>query len=449
MNRFRNLSRREMIQLLSAMGALQWLEGCRKTSGVSDGHKTKDLTNSTSITTVPEARIKYVVEKYKMASWVDAGRPQADVFENLATVPDVYLAFLLQRANEKGFRIMYGGQAAGMCWFDNVGALKITLNSASFATIHEVGHGVEFYAHKIQKKFSGDSMRDRVYAQVLRSPEQSSIRAYAKSNSKELWADGFSSFYRSPKARDDLRKMPVTWKWLSSVLVCPVNLGPNEDPKEFVPSKSEHATKMSDDSGATPIDSNQGGFTPDPGDPQSIGGGNQLPPNNDGQPVPSPQPRIDGTAPGASDPCAGYSDNQLMAILCQLASQFAGSGGLGLGFQREILLPLPGQLLTANDRYLVQVNLDLSLADARMIEIFVDDKPVAHKSFQIDMFDRGAKNMFSTFIEIPESIVHETLITDAKLSLKLKGKTLLTSKIRLSKNSPCGELADFTGGGIF
>ena len=186
---YNKLNRREIIAILQALGAVT-VVGCKddSTSNI------KDLTNSTSLTDINEERKRTVIEKYGMSQWVDnQNLNQDEVYTQLAAVPDVYLAFLQKRHQTVGFKIYGGGDAAGMCYFDGQGATKITLNSPIFATIHEVGHGVETYSHQLQNIGGIADLRERTYQSVTSSAEAQYIRAYAKSNSKELSPSGASS----------------------------------------------------------------------------------------------------------------------------------------------------------------------------------------------------------------------------------------------------------------
>jgi hypothetical protein len=111
--KFDYLTRRELMEILRALSALPILSACEKVGGDSD---TKDLTNSTSLTEISQDRVAHVIKKYGMEQWNQyQGGGRQDVFDNLATVPDVYLKFLQERAQSVGFAIYAGGEAAGMC----------------------------------------------------------------------------------------------------------------------------------------------------------------------------------------------------------------------------------------------------------------------------------------------------------------------------------------------
>jgi hypothetical protein len=443
---FNYLTRRELMAILKALSALPVLNACEKIVGDSD---TKDLTNSTSLTEISKTRVDFAIQKFGMEQWVKypAGAGRQDVFDNLATVPDIYLAFLQERARTVGFTVEGGGQAAGMCWFDGVGATKITLNSPSFATIHEVGHGVESYSYKLQNK-DGVNLRERTYSAIMdpsrpEAAEASSIRAYAKSNSKELFADGFSSFYRSPKSRADLANMPFTFKWLKSVLVCPVNLGPNEDPEDYIPSNSEHMTKPSGTATAnaqnamtvdnTTLDDKI--VTPGVSSAGTVESGNA--------PVGSPQTAT--PVASGSNPCASPAD-QLTALMCQLSSNIGGTSGSGLTLTEdaaEVLMPLANQFLTAHDRFLFMARLAVSNSEAERVRIYLD-KTLLTTGVEKDRY-AGRSDIYSVMFKIPTAMTptDQLQYRDRTFSVVLDGKTIAEVPVRVSRYSLCGDISDF------
>ena len=424
--KFRDLTRREIFLMLQALSSIPLFNACKQfSSGHSD---TKDLTNFTSLTSFNPKRVEAVKQKFGIDSWNNyasgMGNGRQDVFDNLSVVPDVYLGFLQKRAKSVGFNITAGGQAAGMCWFDQVGALKITLNSPIFATIHEVGHGVESFAYRLQKIPDGDSLRERTYSQVTSSSEAYGIGDYAKSNSKELFADGFSSFYRSPKSRADLSKMPLTWKWLKSVLVCPVNLGSSENADDFIASASELATKSSSKSGSSPSESESNSAADIAGPTEEAS-------------VPKKK------SSGAADPCATPED-QITEFVCQLSKMLGGSGaGLALLEEARMILPKENQFLTAFDRFLVMVALGVTDKEASQIKVYLDKELLA-TGLEKDRF-AGKAGLFSTMIKIPESMTPKDIYQFAsrKLTLVLGSKTLLSTSVRISRFSLCGDIKDF------
>lgn len=416
--KFDHLNRREMLAILQALGALPLLQGCK----VSSESETKDLTNYDKTTATTEARIQEVVQKYGMTSWVQQGGRQQEVFRQLSVVPDVYLEFLQKRANEVGFRIEFGGQAGGMCHFDSVGATLITLNSVEGATIHEVGHGVETFAHQLQGKGDGADLRDRTYAQVTSSAEAQNIRDYAKSNSKELWADGFSSFYRSPESRADMSNMPTTYQWLKSTLVVPPNLGAGENAGDYVGGQQPAQPQPQAPEGQAA----QNGTVPPPQTPATTPGV---------QPVQPVQPIADT----GGDICAAPAD-QLIAALCKISASL-GSSGTSLTSVNQMILPTKDQFLTASNRFLFMARLALTKNEASRVKLMLGSTVIAD-GLKIDSY-AGSESVYSTLFEVPKKLTPETGFHRRNLVVKLDDKVILQVPVRTSRFSLCGDIADF------
>jgi hypothetical protein len=428
---YSKLNRRELIAMIQALSAVTVIPGCKDDTG-SDF---KDLTMHTSITKVPAGRKDMVVQKYRMADWVAAGNGQQECFEQLAAIPDVYLDYLHKRSQDKsvnegkGFNIEYGGESTGMCWFDDEGAIRITLNGITFATIHEVGHGVETMAHKLQNITDITNLRERTYSSVVSSPEAQYIRDYAKSNSKELFADGFSSFYRSPKSRADMQKMPITFKWLQSILVAPVNFGPGESTAGYIKAGTPPAaanTAMSQTSQAT-NPSTTPTTTP------------TTTPSTTSTTTPST-----ATAPpttvGGVNLCSAPT-NQLVAILCQLSSSLGGGAGLTLTVGDEMILPTVGQFLTAFDTYLMMAKLSITESEAKSVKIYLD-KTLVQTGIEKDPYS-GAQDIFSAKFKVPTNLTPAKDYKIMKLALYHDGRLLIGTPVKVSRNSLCGNLDEF------
>lgn len=417
---YSKLNRRELIAMIQALSAITVIPGCKDDSG-SDF---KDLTNHTSLTEVPAGRVQTIVQKYQMSLWVAPGNGQAEVYEQLGVVPDVYLAFLEKRARDVDFRIEYGGEAAGMCWFDDDGATKITLNGITFATIHEVGHGVETMAHKLQNITDITNLRERTYSSVTSSAEANYIRDYAKSNSKELFADGFSSFYRSPKSRADMQKMPITFKWLQSILVAPVNFGPGESTVGYI------------GSGTTPA------VTPattamNQTDQTVVQPGSTTPATT---PIVPTTTAVPPTTVGGANLCATPT-NQLVSILCQLSASLGGGNGLTLTVGDEMILPTVGQFLTAFDQFLIMAKLSITTEEAKNVKVYLD-KTLVQTGLEKDPYS-GDQDIFSTKFKVPTNMTPESDYKVRKLALYLDNKLLIGVPVKVSRYSLCGDISDF------
>jgi hypothetical protein len=421
---YSKLNRRELIAMIQALSAITVIPGCKDDSG-SDF---KDLTNHTSLTEVPAGRVQTVVQKYGMSQWVAPGNGQQEVFNQLAAVPDVYLAFLQQRAQQVGFRIEYGGEAAGMCWFDDEGATKITLNGITFATIHEVGHGVETMAHKLQNINDITNLRERTYSSVVSSNEAQYIRDYAKSNSKELFADGFSSFYRSPKARADMQKMPITFKWLQSILVAPVNFGRGESTAGYIGVGATNA--------AVPSTNAMNQL-----DQSTVQPGAATPATPATTPAPTPATVAPpSTTVGGVNLCAAPA-NELVALLCQLSASLGGGNGLTLTVGDEMILPTVGQFLTAFDQFLIMARLSISEAEAKLVKVYLD-RNLIQTGIEKDPYS-GDRDIYSTKFKVPTNLTPTRDYKVMKLALYLDDKMLIGVPVKVSRNSLCGDIRDF------
>jgi hypothetical protein len=300
---------------------------------------------------------------------------------------------------------------------------------------------VEYHAHKLQNINDGESLRELTYSQVMSSAEVTMIRAYAQSNSKELWADGFSSFYRSPKSRAALAQMPVTWKWLKSVLVCPVNLGPNENPADFIASPSDLAKPGSGPATPTTAMSVDNTTLDDKIVMPGVSSAGTV---ESGSASPVAATPASGTAAG-SDPCANAAD-QVTAMLCQLSKQIGSSGnGLTLtdsGSADEILLPNRDQFLTAYDRFLLMARLSITSSEAERVKVYLDKKLLT-TGLEKDKY-AGRADVFSTMFKIPADMTPKKELEYSKktLTLALDGKILQQTPVRISRYSLCGDIAD-------
>lgn len=420
---YSKLNRRELIAMIQALSAITVIPGCK--DDTDSGSDFKDLTNHTSITSVPAGRVQTIVQKYGMSQWVAPGNDQQTVYEELGAVPDVYLEFLQKRSQTVGFRIEYGGEAAGMCYFDNEGATKITLNGITFATIHEVGHGVETMAHKLQNINDITNLRERTYSTVTSSPEAQYIREYAKSNSKELFADGFSSFYRSPKSRADMQQMPITFKWLQSILVAPVNFGPGESTVGYLGAGTPAATNTP----ATAMNQTE---------PAVVHPGTTTPATT--TPVAPITTAVPATTVGGTNLCTAPA-NQLVSILCQLSASLGGGNGLTLTVGDEMILPKVGQFLTAFEQYLVLAKLSISTAEAKNVKVYLD-KTLVQTGIEKDPYS-GDQDFFSAKFSVPTNMTPERDYKVMKLALYLDSKLLIGVPVKVSRYSLCGDIRDF------
>lgn len=411
-------TRRELLLALKNLGLWTLIPACKGQSDSEDS--LKDLTSRQTPTVVTQDRIRQVVEKYQMTKWVQQGNQQETVFKNLAVVPDSYLKFLFDRQKAGRFRIFFGDcnfkrgkfgksfKAAGICRYDQVGAYEIELRLAQSATIHEVGHGVEFHAHKLKGINNSTTIRESTFASVLKSAEASRMRSYSKINSKELWADGFSSFYRSPESRAVIKKsMPKTWAYLSKILEPPVNLTESERSGDFA--NADRQNRLQEDSGEIAED---------------------APSSSSGLATKSMQ-----------DICSATTQD-LEVLLCLLAKGFS-SGAFGMVAGQSMILPVPQQVLSVFESSMILTELDMTPSQASKVEIWLDRTKIGEglQPFPYGQSDR----QFSALFKIPPQLTLPQGVQEHWLSLVYGNNVIVQQNVVSSRTSYCGDVQDFAG----
>ena len=436
MIKLQNLTRRELLRILQGVSVLPVVGACKDREVEREF---KDLTNYTSDTVVSDQRYDEVLERFKISDWIDNGPQKGTAIEQAAVLPDEYLAFLLKRSQDPRvrFKVTWGGVApySGMCWFDGVGATKIQLENARFAAIHEFGHGVENESYRLRGISSGASLREQTYLAVKSSSEQNLIRPYSKNNSKELFADGFSSFYRSPASRAALRKMPHTFEFLQSVLIAPVNLSADEDAsKYFHPNGSGGRPG----GGSTTPTNSRGREVP-----TEIGSGDERltagPGTNFGDDQGRNTVRKGGPGGGGRSPIVdcGNPRDAFVSILCSLARSYVrGEFSLTGRPANEILLPQKDQFLAAEDSSLFLAGLQMSKQEIEESSLFIDHLELPVRIVK-DPYSADP-DIYSTIFSIPKRLAPERGYARKTLRLKRRGRDIMSVTVNVSRHSICG-----------
>ncbi len=414
--------RRELLKYMNTVAISSLMVRCKPNNQNS---QTKDLVNSTGRTSTDEERVQEVVEKKKKKNWVQmSGNSFNITARELSVIPDEYLKFLQERSRQ-GFKIINNsnlGGAAGMCRFNQIGATLIELapGQEAFATIHEVGHGVEFFTYRLLGINGGSSLAARTHSAVTTSGEARYIRSYAKSNRKELFADGFSSFYRSPSSRQAMNNMPLTKSWLQSVLLKPVNLSQGEG-----------------DSWGKSSQSNQSA------DSQSA---NQTAPSLESSPKSGEDATVPGSTGGGLISGGGLGDLSQCgkgnaSLICQLLSVFAGQlsgGSLSLNSTgAEMVIPSKDNYLTPYDQSTLLIRADgFSEQEMKKAQVYIGNRLVA-TGLSKDRYV-GVSGMFSVIFVIPEALAPVNGEVSQLLRVVISEKEILSNPIKLARHTICG-----------
>jgi hypothetical protein len=150
------------------------------------------------------------------------------IAERAALLPDEYLKYL-EESHQRGFFLEvnnFSASWAGLCYLGDPPKSVQVQNSSitsGYVLNHECGHALMYGSFKgVGGRQVSQSMLSKIYSQVRSSSESSKTWSYAMSNYHEYWACGFSSFYASERAREDLKtNYPLAYEFFSRSLVAP------------------------------------------------------------------------------------------------------------------------------------------------------------------------------------------------------------------------------------